>query len=213
MLVCWSIGGGVGTSVVAAGLALAAARQGEGALLVDLGGDQPVLFGVPDPPGPGLAEWLRAAPDVPADALARLEVDLAPGIALVPRGSGELSPERVGPLIAALEGEARCTVVDAGCAHRGAPAAVVAGSDQTLLVTRACPVALRRMEQLPVTPGGVVVVRERRRTVTWHDVAAASGAPVLAELEVDPAVAAAVDGGLARRPLPRTFLRVLDGIR
>jgi hypothetical protein len=35
----------------------------------------------------------------------------------------------------------------------------------------------------------------------------------VAELEVDPAVAAAVDAGLRRRPLPRRFVRALDGLR
>jgi hypothetical protein len=59
----------------------------------------------------------------------------------------------------------------------------------------------------------VIVVRHRRRTVRWPEIAEASGAPVVAELEIDPAVAAAVDAGLAHRPLPRRYLRVLDGIR
>ncbi|MCU1369059.1 MAG: hypothetical protein JWO77_253 [Ilumatobacteraceae bacterium] len=213
MLVCWSVGGGVGTSVVVAGLALAAVCGGERALVVDVGGDQPTLFGAPDPPGPGIGDWLRAAPGVPADALARLEVDLVPGVALVPRGSGDLSADEVGGLVAALEAEDRFTVVDAGCTGGGAAASLVAASARTLLVTRACPVALQRLERLPVPPTGIVVVRDRRRSVTWQEVAAASGAPVVAELEIDPAVAAAVDAGLAKRPLPRSFLRVLDGLR
>ena len=82
-----------------------------------------------------------------------------------------------------------------------------------MLVLRACPVELRRVERLSVRPTEVVVVRDRRRSVTWRDLADAAGAPVVAELEIDPAVAAAVDAGLAQRPLPRAFLRVLDGIR
>jgi hypothetical protein len=49
--------------------------------------------------------------------------------------------------------------------------------------------------------------------VSWQDLADAAGAPVVAELEIDPAVAAAMDAGLDRRPLPRSFLRVLDGLR
>lgn len=214
MLVCWSVGGGVGTSVVAAGLALAAERSGDPAVLVDLGGDQFVLFGTLEIAGLGLADWLRAPSDVPADALRRLEVDLVPGIALVPRGTGPLVADRAASLVDALAGDARFAVVDAGNVVADATAAaLVAAAPRTLLVTRACPVALRRLTALPVAPDGIVVVRDRRRTVTWQDVADASGAPVLAELEIDPAVAAAVDAGLARRPLPRTFLRVLDGVR
>lgn len=217
MLVCWSVGGGVGTSVVVAGLALAAQRSGDRALIADLGADQPTLFGAPDPVGPGLAEWLRAAPDVPADALARLEVELAPDVALLPRGEGPLPAGRAAALAHALEEEDRLVVVDVGdvrgAGDRGAPLALLERARRSLLVTRACPVALGRLAHLPVSPTEVVVVRDRRRSVTWQELAAASGAPVVAELEIDPAVAAAVDAGMVRRPLPRAFLRVLDGVR
>lgn len=214
MLVCWSVGGGVGTSVVVAGLGLAAVRAGGRGLVLDFGGDQPALFGAPPPTGPGLADWLRAAPDVDAGALVRLAVELVPGLAVVPRGHGDLAPARVGVLTSGLADDDRFVVADAGCPAAGsAGERLVAEAQRTLLVTRACPLALRRIEDLVAAPTGVVVVRDRRRSVTWHDVAAASGAPVLAELEIDPAVAAAVDAGLGRRPLPRSFLRVLDGLR
>ncbi|WP_421118345.1 hypothetical protein ACE2AJ_13165 [Aquihabitans daechungensis] len=104
--------------------------------------------------------------------------------------------------------------VDAGVAGGGTVAGhLVAEADRTLLVVRACPIALRRLEDLRVRPAGIVVVRERRRSVSWHDIASAGGAPVVAELEIDPAVAAAVDAGLDRRSLPRSFVRVLDGLR
>ncbi|HWJ98156.1 MAG TPA: hypothetical protein VNQ33_08350 [Acidimicrobiales bacterium] len=214
MLVCWSVGGGAGTSVVVAGLALAAARAEVPALVVDLGGDQPLIFGVPELPGLGLAQWLGASPDVGGDALRRLEVDLAPGVALVPRGDGALGSERTDDLVDALGGDGRFVVVDAGhVAPGGFVESVVAAAERTLLVARACPMTLRRLERLTTRPAEVVVVRDRRRSVTWRDVAEASGAPVVAELEIDPAVAAAVDAGLDRRPLPRSFLRVLGGVR
>lgn len=213
-MVCWSVGGGCGTSVVVAGLALAAAREGEGVLVVDLGGDQPTLFGAPEPPGLGLAEWLGAGLDVPAGARSRLEDELVPGISVLPRGVGPLRAERVPALAAELEAEHRTVLVDAGLVVAGGAAEAFAlAAERSLLITRACPVALRRVEQLPAVPSGVVVVRDRRRAVTWQAIADASGAPVVAELEVDPAVAAAVDAGLGRRPLPRSFLRVLGGLR
>jgi MinD-like ATPase involved in chromosome partitioning or flagellar assembly len=213
-MVCWSVGGGAGTSVVVAGLALAAARDGERVLIVDLGGDQPTLFGVPEPSGLGVAEWLEAGPDVPAGARQHLEDELVPGISLLHRGAGALRSDRAAVLAAELRAEHRTVVVDAGLvAAGGAAEALARAADRSLLVTRACPVALRRLAHLPAAPTGVVVVRDRRRAVTWPDVADASGAPVVAELEVDPAVAAAVDAGLGRRPLPRSFLRVLGGLR
>lgn len=213
MIVCWSVGGGVGTSVVVAGLALAAVRDGERVLLVDAGGDQPTLFGVPDPPGPGLAEWLDAGSAVPDDARNRLESELVPGLDLLHRGAGALGSERVPALVAGLEDDPRHVVVDAGCLDRGdAVDALVRVAPRTLLVERACPIGVRRLERLERLPSGVVVVRERRRSVTWEHLADASGASVVAELEIDPMVAAAVDGGLAKRPLPRSFLRVLGGL-
>ena len=99
-------------------------------------------------------------------------------------------------------------VVDIG---NGADAALgrelATAATTSLLVVRACPLVLPRWAELPVSPSGVIVVRHRRRTVTWQEIAEASGSTVVAELEVDPAVAAAVDAGLARRALPRRFLR------
>lgn len=45
LVVCWLPKGGVGTSVVAAALALRAAADGTETLLVDLAGDQPAILG------------------------------------------------------------------------------------------------------------------------------------------------------------------------
>lgn len=214
MLVCWSVGGGSGTSVVGAGLAVAASTHGERSLVVDLGGDQPLIFGRTELPGPGLSEWARSSPEVGLEALARLELEVEPGISLLPRGRSQLGSQRVSEVVEALRREARFVVVDAGRPEPGGfAAALVAAATRSLLVVRACPIAIHRLTALPARPDGIVVVRERNRSVTWQEVAAAAGTPVLAELEVDPAVAAAVDAGLDRRALPRRFVRVLDGLR
>ena len=117
LVACWSVKGGSGTTVVAAGLALVLARSvpaeppvpgptaapvplahdsrgAPGVLLVDLAGDLPAVLGLPEPERPGVAEWLASDADVPDDAFGLLEVDAAPGLRLVPRGSGELPPRR-----------------------------------------------------------------------------------------------------------------------
>jgi hypothetical protein len=203
----------MGTSVVVAGLAAALARQGRESLLVDLGGDLPTIFGAPEPEDPGLAAWSTAPSDVSADALAHLEVELAAGISLLPRGSGLLRADKADALVHALAADDRLVVADAGVPTAGSLADHLVGCDaRSLLVVRACPLALRRLEASPLRPTDVVVVRDRRRTTTWRDVATAAGAPVVAELELDPAVAAAVDAGLDRRPFPRAFLRVVGGL-
>ena len=51
--VCWAAKGGSGTTVFAAALALSRSAP---TLLVDLDGDQPSVFGVPDASGPGLLD-------------------------------------------------------------------------------------------------------------------------------------------------------------
>jgi len=215
MLACWSTKGGVGTTTVAAGIACAlAARAGGSVLLVDLGGDLPCVFGQPDPVGPGLAGWLAAGPDVPADALGRIEEPLMGGISVVARGVGALSVERADALVAALNDDPRPIVIDLGVVRRGdgLRCQLLGASARSLLVTRACPVALRGLGELPSTPSGVIVVRDHGRSIAWPSVAAAAHAQVVAELDVDPAVGRALDAGLARRSFPRGFLSVLGSV-
>ena len=91
LTLCWAVKGGAGTTVVAAGLALAAGPS-PSCLLVDLGGALPLALGVPQPAGPGLAEWL--ASDAEPERLAHLEVDVAPGLRLLPRGHEPSAPGR-----------------------------------------------------------------------------------------------------------------------
>lgn len=216
---CWSVQGGVGTTVVAAGLALAAARSGPvgEVLLVDLAGDLPCTLGLPEPGGPGLSEWLGAGPGLPPDALARLEVAVAPGVRLLPRGGAALQGVRGDLVAAVLAGDPRRVVVDAGRldpageplaeAH---PARVLAAqAERSLVVARACVVGFRRLLDPPVRPSGLVVLRDPGRSLGAADAAAATGLPVVAELAVDPAVARAVDAGLLAARLPRSFVGAL----
>lgn len=89
MICCWSAKGGSGTSVVAAALSVAAARRPPGALLVDLCGDQPAMLGLRQPEGPGVLDWLADGVNAPPDALARLEIDVIPGLRLLAAGSAD----------------------------------------------------------------------------------------------------------------------------
>lgn len=210
LVACWSVKGGVGTTVVAASLALLLAREGSrGAVLVDMAGDAPAVLGVAEPSTPGLAGWLSAGDRVPTDALARIEVEAAPGLGLLPRGHGPLDPARAGVLAALLDRSARVAVVD--CGRLGTPTvdAVVGRATHSLLVTRPCYIALRRARQASVRPTGVVVVDEPGRVLSGDDVAAAIDAPVVATVPIDPGVARQVDAGLLAGRLPRS----LSGLR
>ena len=218
LISCWSAKGGVGTTVVAAGLALVlAAKEPAGAVLVDLAGDVPAVLGLDPLESAGLAGWLAAGRAVPADALARLEVAASRGLAVLPRGLGRLDPERAGVLATLLERGNRPVVVDCGLVGRpdgpdaplGAPEVVASAAVPSLLVTRPCYVALRRFDGLRPRPSGVVVVREPGRALGRHDVEGVVGVPVVAEVEADPAVSRAVDAGLLAARLPRSLAGAL----
>lgn len=209
---CWSVKGGAGTTVVAAGAALAAAAAGP-TLVVDLAGDLAAGLGLDAGDEPGVAEWLAAGTDAPPDALSRLEVPVVPGLALLPRGTGPLVADRAALLVQVLAASGRTVVVDAGVAARCRVARCLAAqADRSLLVTRLCVLSLRRVGQALVRPSGVVVVREPGRLLSLDDVKAAAGAPVVAEVAADPAVARAVDLGLARARLPRSFAAAVASV-
>jgi len=214
LLTCWSVKGGVGTTVVSVALATTLARVHAldgGALLVDLGGDVPATLGLPDPRDPGLTGWTGAGPDVAADALARLELSVGADLALLPRGRGAPGPTARHEVLARLlAAEARPVVVDAGVVTAESPTLpLVAEATRSLLVTRACYLGLRRALDLPIRPSGVVLLREPGRTMGRSDVEDVVGAPVVADVPVDPAVARAVDAGVLARRLPRVLARPL----
>ena len=215
LLACWSPKGGSGTTVIACGLAAVLARSGPpaGALLVDLSGDAAAVLGVPEPAGPGLAEWLAAGADVGAGALSRLEVAVAGGLSLLawkPPGSGyRPGLGRAETLLDALAADPRAVIADCGSASTGAGLALAAGAQESLLVLRPCYLALRRALAAPVRPSGVVLVAEAGRSLGRRDVEEVLGVPVLAEVAVEDAVARAVDAGLLARRVPRPLERAL----
>lgn len=210
LVACWSAKGGAGTSVVAAALALLAARRSSrGAVFADLAGDGPALLGVAEPSSPGLAGWLAAGDGVPADALARIEVPVVAGVSLLPRGAGALDASRAPVLASLLAGGRRPTVADCGSTLDPAVTAFAHRADASLLVTRPCFLALRRARQAPLTPTGVVLVHEDGRALTRGDVEDVTGTPVVADVPLDPRVATAVDAGLLARALPRSLSRAL----
>lgn len=210
LIACWSVKGGSGTTVVAAALALTLARSsGSGVVAADLGGDLPAVFGLGDPAGPGLAEWLRAGADVPADALARLQVDTgARGLRILPRGRGPLDPGGGEKLAAALGGVDQ-VVVDCSSGSEPLGLEVAASASLSLLVLRPCYLALRRALAAPLRPSGVVLVAEPGRSLGRADVEAVLGVPVRARVAWDVTVARCVDAGLLAGRVPRGLERAL----
>jgi len=210
LVACWSSKGGAGTTVVAAALAvLLARREPAGALLADLAGDGPAALGLPEPASAGLAGWLAAGADVPADALGRLEVPAGDRLGVLPRGSGPLVTDRSHVLAALLAADPRPVVADCGSDPSGVAFDVAAAATRSILVTRPCFLALRRVVTAALRPSEVVLVTEPGRSLTRIDVEDCVGAPVSAEVALDPSVARAVDAGLLASRLPRGLAKDL----
>ncbi len=238
LTVLWSPKGGVGVSVVAAALAVAATDRrspedtagppgtvdpsGEvppaaEVLLVDPCGDQPSVLGTARPAGPGLRDWAAVGERDPA-ALLRLTVPVVDGLRLLPAGDGPpMSPTSVDALADALGTMDRDVVVDAGVVRRcGAVdplVGLVAAADRSLMVVRPCYLALRAGVASLERPDGVVVVEEPGRALVSRDVADVLAAPVMATVPLDPAVARAVDAGVLARRLPRVLSHALRDLR
>lgn len=212
MVCCWSVKGGVGTSVVAAALAVLTAHRGEDALLVDLSGDQPALLGV-DSAGPGLGDWMAAGEDVAVDALRRLEIEVAPNLCLLTAGGTQLAQldvDRLGVALALTNRPGRTTVVDLGVVGPDdSGSRVISTAGRSVLVTRACYLALRRAQNLPDgIDHRVVLIDEPGRALGRRDVAQALGVAAVCCISWDPAVARAVDAGTLTARVPAALRRL-----
>jgi len=209
MLLCWSAKGGSGTTVVTAALSLVRAHA-HSTTIADLCGDVPAVLGLPEPSGPGLTDWL-ASPDADVNALERLAVDVHEGVRLLPRGAAPMPPvPRWAELAAALHVVDAEVVIDAGTGEP--PEDLALWADQSLLVTRPCYLALRRLLALHARPTGIVLVREPNRHLRAADVEHCVGVPVVAEVPFDPQVWQRVDAGLLSGRLPRSLSTPLAGV-
>jgi cellulose biosynthesis protein BcsQ len=221
LLSLWSPKGGSGTSVLAAACAVVLSAD-RGTRLIDLDGDQPAVLGIASPApasnngagretARGIRDWLAAGPTAPADALARLTVDVAPGLALVPSGASDrnASGEAGAALGVVLRDEGGAVVADCGRADDAASRALVEVSDFSVVVLRPCYLALRRAasDELVRTASGIVVVEEQGRALGMREVADVLGVPVLATVSVRAAIARVVDAGVLVARLPDGLAR------
>lgn len=219
LITCWSVKGGSGTTVVAAALALVAARAtplplstrpvpspSSPTLLVDLAGDVPGVLGLAEPPGPGVVDWLGADAD-PA-SLEHLVTEARPRLWVAPRGDGLLPDHpRWAALARYLADRPGTAVVDAG--SHGPPPQPLHDAATSVLVIRPCYLALRRAARLGIRPDEVVLVDEPGRALRRPDVESVIGVKVKVHLELDPAIARAVDAGLLAGRLPSPLLHGL----
>lgn len=206
----WSMKGGVGVSSVACMLALGQVERAEPTIIVDLDGDIPTVLGMADSDEPGLADWY-ATPSRSPETLARIKREVMPDLHVIMRGAGELVGQ-ADPLIRALPGLANVTIVDCGMLSTEVATGVAVAADQRLIVARPCYLALRALRSTPVTPTGVILIDEQGRALGRSDVESVVGAPVVACVAVDSAVARSVDAGLMTTRLPRGLVRSMGAV-
>lgn len=207
LIAYWAAKGGSGATVLAAAHALRSAADGP-TLLIDLAGDLPCVIGVPGADA-GIAQWLAAGPQVPTDALDRIATPVAANLHLVCRGPGVLDPGRADVLAGLLAATPRTVVVDCGTLPGPVGRAVARAADRSVLVSRACYVAVRRQMDHDLAPTEVALVREPLRSLDAADLTAALGAPVRTTVPFDPAISRAVDAGLLRTRLPRALAKAV----
>ena len=216
MIVCWSVKGGSGTTVVAAALALVLAQRLDvGARLIDMSGDTPSALGMSEPATEGIAEWLSATDHPGAEALNNLMLPVTAHLGVIPRGRNIIVPSLVHPdrlrdLANVISESPMPTVVDAGSGLATIP--IIDYATRSLLIIRPCYLALRRASQLTTKPHGVIVITEPGRALGVHDVESVVGAPVLAEIPFDPAIARAVDAGLLAGRVPTLLAKHLADV-
>lgn len=209
MIVCWSVKGGSGTTVVASTIALMRAAESQrGALLVDLAGDVPAVLGLAESAGPGINDWFAKCDHGSRMTLQSIAIQATANLQMIARGSKLLDTnENFSELCAALKTFDLPIIIDAGC---GLPSPdLLAHATSSLLVTRPCYLSLRRAAQLSVLPTGIVLINEAGRALGKHDVEAVIGAPVIAEITFDAAIARAVDAGLLASRIPTIMSKQL----
>lgn len=211
---CWAAKGGSGTTVVATSLALSSPRA---SVLIDLDGEIPAVLGVPEPDRPGVGDWLIT--ETSPDHLADLLIEIGPQRWLLPWRGGvpfargittvdDVRWRELGGWTRDWSERWGCDVViDAGTGDP--PSVLVDHADRALLVTRACYLSVRRAVRADARPTGVVLVDEPGRALSVRDIEHALGAPVVANVSIDPAIARAVDAGLLATRLPRVITREL----
>lgn len=205
MIVCWSVKGGSGTTVVAGALAvMLGAHSKDGARVVDLAGDLPATLGMAEPVGLGVSDWLMSPDDVDPDALNNLLVSANSNLSVLPRGDTHMDTTARFELLArTLSGLQQPVVVDAGSGAACSP--FVAYVQTSYLVIRPCYLALRRAAALKQRPTGIILITEDGRALGRHDVEAVVGAPVVAEVPYESSISRAVDAGLLAGRLPTTL--------
>lgn len=196
MIVVWGVKGGAGVTVVTALLAMG---HTEPVVATSFDHDLSHVFGRSNAPGAaGLTEWTNSSQDVDASAVRSLLVDVDDRVKILPVGQQTIGRRPVADL-----GENNSAlIVDGGIASDAYNTERIDQlfdcadvAELSLMVIRPCYLSLERAgSQLPRCDG-LIVVRERWQAIKATDIEGVFGLPVLATLDVEPALARLVDEG------------------
>lgn len=207
LIVCRSVKGGSGTSVVSATLASLASSTSH-TVLVDLAGDQPAIFGSVTPVT-GLTDWIHQPS---SDSPWAIDIVIDDDLRVIPTGERPLPhrgsagwnefAERLMELC-----DSATVIVDAGTLDL--PTSILDAADRVLLVVRPCYLTLRKAVASSARADGVIVVDEDQRALRPRDVESVLGMPVLGVVRTHHSVARRVDAGLFHRRLPDSLAHPL----
>jgi len=191
--VVYSYKGGVGTSVVAASLALHSAEAKISTLMVDTLGDQPGILAV-NSPLQGYGDWVNnnCSTGPPLHILAKKVI---PYLDLLGRGTRYKFNRATATIaLAALSHEFYYynVIIDAGTQD---PVWWGKQGDFDVMVVRSCYLNLRRIGSIPPNTK-VVMVSEFGRALTRQDVEVSIGQNVSVVIPHTPAISRIVDAGL-----------------
>lgn len=96
-----------------------------------------------------------------------------------------------------------------------APAArfLIEAADHSLLVSRSCFLALRRIARSPYQPSGIILMYEDGRALVASDIADLGSCPIVLQIEMDVAIGRALDAGLLITRLPQRLDRALAKLK
>ena len=228
LVALWSAKGGSGTSVFTAACALVLARDAHdadhacGVRVADLAGDLPAIFGLgADPARRARSTGSPPGPRLPPTRSTGSCVEVAPGIALLPRGrsgspGGCPRSARAGAALAVALREARPRRSSTAARRRDpASRAVVEVADVVRRrAARLLPRAPTRGARLRRSrrPPRRVLLEEPGRSLSANDVSEVLDLPVLARVPVKPPIARAVDAGVLATRLPEPLARAANDL-
>lgn len=204
----YSAKGGVGTSTVAALLALA--RQKETPIdLVDFTGEQIDLLDLERPPS-------FQAERSKVQLLSSIEVKekLSYRRCLI---EGDQDPTATAAqVLDELYFAKKDVVIDCGNLNQpsaGIQRELTRCAQSRLLVVRCCYLCLANSQKLDIEPTGVIMLKEPGRVLGLGDVESVINAPVVATISIDSSVARLIDSGFLKKRAPRRLLETFASIQ